>query len=48
MQLTGRKSALSAKLVAIDALYDELLRGMPDELWSRFLALPEIEGVLSI
>ncbi|CAH8769111.1 M3 family oligoendopeptidase [Paenibacillus dendritiformis] len=45
VQLTGRKSALSAQLVAIDALYDELLRGMPDELWSRFLALPEIEGV---
>lgn len=48
VQLTGRKSALSAQLVAIDALYDELLRGMPDERWSRFLALPEIEGWLSI
>ena len=45
IQLSDRVRSIGARLVTLNTLYDEILRGMDEQVWSDFVALPEIAGI---
>ncbi|MDK8183846.1 M3 family oligoendopeptidase [Paenibacillus sp. UMB4589-SE434] len=45
LQLTGRSFAIAAKMNTLSTLLDQKLEQMSDELWSTFVALPNMSTV---